>query len=175
MIAAEGPLALPFQGLANLLAGSDRFQEVTGANDVTDALTRFITYPSLEVLDKEFSVPLAIITTEQDLDWQYTKPGSPQGLMPHGELLLLFMFPEDLTLENEQERFLKFTNDVGVILREMCLAAGQPDEDGEYQWNMIAARQVISPAIADHKQYHTTNAEAERVRIYVFGAVCRWA
>ena len=172
----EGPLSLPFLGLAELLATSARFQEITDAADETEALD-FIHYPTLEIIEDTFEVPLAIITTELDLEMQLWKRGSPSGKLSSGQLLLELLFPADATQANDNDRFLKYINDVGVILRQMLDKANtiKPNPSDGYYWNLIQIDQLIAPAKCDPKLLHATLPDSEDpVDVYASGWFVRW-
>lgn len=191
MITAAGPVSLPYARLAELASISPTWQSLNGVV-IPSAALPMIRYPSYDILDEGnlVEVPLIVISNPVDLPLTLVKPNGMQANQRHsGSLLLTIFLPEDTSInsgtaaEIAEQRFLKYTNDVGLVLKDMLLAADSEKEDPTdgYYLNMLQIDQAIAPGkcsphklLAIVRDSDPPEADTPPVIVYSSAWICHW-
>lgn len=136
-VTASGPLAIPFRGLAVLVAASATFRTVVDVDTAAEALD-FIFYPGLDrKANPNKKRPWALITPGQA--WSMDNRN-----VQSGQLELTFEFPT--TYDDLGEGLLDFANKAGAIIAEMFALANTSGEGGTvHYWNMVSVSLSTPP------------------------------
>ncbi len=156
MVAATGPLSLPFAELAALTAASATFRSVTGAASEAAALD-FIHHPFYDVeANGGWPVPGIVIADHDALSQEKGQLGDQRG-----EILWQILLPSnplyddptnDPPLDDPASNLRDFRNKVGAILNEMQALARGPKTnpaDGFFmnfqRWRKVGAPTRVGP------------------------------
>ncbi|QDT26801.1 hypothetical protein Enr10x_21110 [Gimesia panareensis] len=130
-VTPTGPLSLPFEQAALILAACNTFQSVCGVASASLAREK-IYYPYYDLGEKDNAWPIpGIIINDDDMNQQFMNRNLDQG----GSLLVTFCFPvnENYVSENgeiePENQILDFRNKLGAILNEMLALANTPNPD----------------------------------------------
>lgn len=143
----EGPLAIPFIGLAKLLAASEQFQEAFEVADAAEALTK-IEFPRadfLDILTEPPRLPLAVLFDDDQADWSMNQIGEQEGQIG----LSIFLEVPEAYLDNPADQEIWYRNILGNIFLEMRMLANTPDPDGRPYWNLTSIRKYLTPGPCD--------------------------
>lgn len=130
-VSPEGSLSLCLQYLINTVSASARFQTVVGADNATEAKAKIFRSFAVDTDDDNTNPqapPRAIV---RHLSGDMTELIGTTQWSSHGPLRLLFNFPNDPELTQE-ENDITFTNNVGIILDEMKTLATTDPGAGPY-------------------------------------------
>lgn len=130
-VTASGPLSLPFQFAAFLLASSATFRALAGAADATEALES-ICFPFRDVETDGYQIPGAIICHPDGAIQFRERMGREAGKLC---LILSAAIPEEF-VGDPQNDYLDWLNKCGAILNEMLNNAGTPTGSGNFYWRM---------------------------------------
>lgn len=191
-VTAEGPISLPFANLAELASLSERWQALNDVDTPAEALP-MIRYPRYEVLNEGnlIDVPLIVISNPIDLPLTLVKPlGMQQNQRNNGALLLTIILPEDTSITvtgddetQEDQRFLKYCNDVGIVLKQMLQTSEseRPDPADGYYMNVLYFEQAIAAGkcspnkLAAKLRGSSTPADDDPpVLVYSSSWICHW-
>ena len=129
-----GPLSIPFEQAAILLAACPTFWSVCGVASAAAAREK-IYYPYYDQGEdgKQWPIP-GIIINDDDMNQQFMNRNRDQG----GQFLVTFCFPVNEDYEGEPEnQILDFRNKLGATLTEMLSLANTPNDDSALSLNYL--------------------------------------
>lgn len=142
--ANAGLLLRPFFDVADLLAATAKWQDVTDSANATEALTSI---EFTEYLDFEapragmIEVPLSVLSDPYDLDVELFGTQDNQGRVDRGQLLWqLFLLADDDDPGN-----LSFYQTCGELIHQMSALSGQQNPDGGWYINARPFSQAFAP------------------------------
>jgi hypothetical protein len=141
-----GPFSKPFLGAAKLLAASSTFQTTVGAANAAAALN-FIHWPRILTPNSLLPIPCALIGFDESCSFHLRTISKATG-----SLVLALLFAKTTTYTRPEDILFEYTNQVGLILREMQALANTSGPDGHY-WNLCGddspIENLAAPTIID--------------------------
>ncbi len=156
-ITATGPLGIPMDYCAQLVAASPTFRGVIdaalnltpGTTTASQAMA-YIFYPYVDQRPSSPAVrPWALICDDDLAEFAMDHHGAMGGSLVLTFQLLVNPSYIDaaFTILNAWNADLDFRNTVGAILTEMFQLANTPGPGGIHYWNLVKATKVTAPAL----------------------------